>query len=252
MRRGPFQVNTTGLDTANLPAPPVRRSDMTSTVRAPPSASAVSAAPRAPPKLPPRLPPRQAIPTDAPPSYSAATEQEDSPAARTAGLLNGAAIGRLGKAGVSVPGFGIGQDRASPAIPARTGTSSLGQTTGPGAPEQPAQASPGGGTTWAQKRAALETAQKMREDPSKVSFSELKSSATTANNFRERHGEQVASGLKYANKLNSQYGGGAQAGEAAGSAEGGMSLPFRKPAVPPPSGSKGPPPIPHGSKPSFS
>jgi len=63
-----------------------------------------------------------------------------------------------------------------------------------------------GGTTWAQKRAALETTRNLKNDPSSVSASDLRDAASTANNFRERHGEQVAAGWKVANNLNQKYG----------------------------------------------
>jgi len=62
------------------------------------------------------------------------------------------------------------------------------------------------GTTWAQKREALNTANALRSDPSKVSFSDAKNAASTANNFRDRHGEQVASGWKAASGLSQKNG----------------------------------------------
>jgi hypothetical protein len=62
------------------------------------------------------------------------------------------------------------------------------------------------GTTWAQKRAALETAKNFKKDPSSVSVSDLRDSVSTANNFRERHGEQIATGWKEASNLNERYG----------------------------------------------
>lgn len=65
---------------------------------------------------------------------------------------------------------------------------------------------PSQGTTWAQKQAALKTAQSFQKDPSSISLSDARSAASTANNFRERHGEQVAAGWQSANKLNSKYG----------------------------------------------
>lgn len=62
------------------------------------------------------------------------------------------------------------------------------------------------GTTWAEKQSALKTASSFRDNPSSVSFSDARNAASTFNNFRERHGTQVASGLKSANALNSKYG----------------------------------------------
>jgi hypothetical protein len=131
------------------------------------------------------------------------------------GILNQGALGRLGAAGVSVPGFGIESRKAPPTPPSRSpvaangpqlselqsrfskfSTSSSPQTESP----------PSQGTTWAQKQAALKTASSFRNDPSSVSLSDAKNAASTANNFRERHGEQVKSGWQSANTLNTKYG----------------------------------------------
>lgn len=64
-----------------------------------------------------------------------------------------------------------------------------------------------------------------KKDPSSVSFSDAKSAASTANNFRERHGEQVASGVKTANSFDQKYGVsgkvGGYLGNAGGSGSGG-------------------------------
>jgi len=62
------------------------------------------------------------------------------------------------------------------------------------------------GTTFAQKQAALKTASSFRNDPSSVSLSDARAAAGTANNFRERHGEQVKSGWQSANRLYTKYG----------------------------------------------
>lgn len=45
-----------------------------------------------------------------------------------------------------------------------------------------------------------------KKNPSSVSFADAKSAASTANNFRERHGEQVAAGAQKANSLDQKYG----------------------------------------------
>lgn len=45
-----------------------------------------------------------------------------------------------------------------------------------------------------------------KKNPSSVSLSDAKSAASTANNFRQRHGEQVAAGVKTANGLDQKYG----------------------------------------------
>lgn len=198
----------------------------------------IAAAPGVKPKpsLPPRLPPRQnsnprsddPLP---PPTYGAATKEPDS----HQGILNQGALHRLGAAGISVPGFGINGKRdvlQPPAPPSRTGTSSPARQLAYSPPASPAPVSRAGGdhlgelqgrlsklgtspkpseaptqgTSFAQKQAALKTARSFRNDPSSVSLSDARNAASTANNFRERHGDQVAAGWKSANSLNSKYG----------------------------------------------
>lgn len=176
----------------------------------------------APPSLPPRLPPR----TNS--GSTVASSPAASPAPTGNGLLNQGAVNRLGAAGISVPGFGIG--RSSPAADAspsptqpprpsiaspppapaashmselqnrfsKLGTSSSANAAAPPPPSE--------GTTWAQKQAALKTASSFQKDPSSVSLSDARAAASTANNFRQRHGEQVAAGAKTANNLNQKYG----------------------------------------------
>jgi len=205
----PFRADTTGLSTANLPPPPGRRDGADG--RTPPAT-------KPKPGLPPRLPPRQnSTPMSPPPTYSTAASGPDS----HKGILNQGSMSRLTAAGVSVPEFGIGKARPSlpppgPSSPSRTSTVS---------PANSAQLSelqsrfsrlssstsaklesPSEGTTFAQKQAALKTASAFRDDPSSVNLSDARAAASTANNFRERHGEQVKSGFQTANKLNSKYG----------------------------------------------
>ncbi|KAJ5676513.1 uncharacterized protein N7477_002146 [Penicillium maclennaniae] len=90
----PYRVNTTGLSTDNLPAPPVRRLD------SPRSGSSARG-----PQVPPRVPPRNGSPaTNAPPPpYSASTPSASQ------GYINQEATSRLSNAGVSVPALGIGE-----------------------------------------------------------------------------------------------------------------------------------------------
>ena len=131
--QGPYRVDTTGLSTNNLPKPPIRRVDQEATNITNPQAAAtrktanppLSAKPK--PSLPPRLPPRQASPrrslprleepSGPPPSYDASTKgkQENTalgaPSPNASGLNQGA-IDRLGKAGISVPGLGIGSEHS--------------------------------------------------------------------------------------------------------------------------------------------
>jgi len=272
----PYRVDTSGLSTSNLPKPPMRRIDHEE------QANSVSASPTKKPKpsLPPRLPPRQATPTlspsSPPPSYTSATQQHPT----SVGYLNQDALNRLGSAGVSVPGLNIGgqpqvpattQDHATPHVrdsassPASNQKPTLselhsrfsGLSTKSSTPETPPQ-----GTTLAQKQAALKTASSFRNDPSSVSFSDAKATAATANNFRSRHGDQVAAGWKSANAVNSKYD---VAGKARGltgnlAATEHVAMPSdeerRKPPPPPPkrviagnTQGASPPPIPLASKP---
>jgi hypothetical protein len=129
--RGPYKADTTGLSTNNLPAPPVRR-DAPAPAPGPPPPPRNVASPASPPvpqrqpqaqaraAPPPVLPPRMNDHPDeytppAPPPYNEATKPgQPNPAA-----LNAAAVNNLGQAGVSVSGFGIGNNQpAAPQSPA--------------------------------------------------------------------------------------------------------------------------------------
>ncbi|KAL1801073.1 hypothetical protein ACET3X_001415 [Alternaria dauci] len=290
---GPYRPDTTGLSTAHLPKPPAFRPGAAS-----PTTTGAAAKPK--PSLPPRppLPPRQNSNPDEfapapPPTYNEATQQ----AKPEQGILNQGALGRLGQAGVSVPGFGIGRTASppvppranpSPPVPPRRAPSSdtapqapaaaaaaaghgsqmnelqnrFARLTGPKSPAPPPPP-PTTGTSWADKQAALRTAGNLRDDPSKVSASDLKGAASTANNFQQRHGDQVASGWKSANSLNQKYGiTGRMNGLASSSASPGPSqtggLGKKAPPPPPPpkrkdlsGGLAEPPPVPLSSKPKF-
>ena len=211
----PYRKDTTGLSTAHLPPPPGRKDGADGRTPAP----APAAKPK--PSLPPRLPPRQnSNPAPSPPSsYNSSAQPE-----AHKGILNQESLNRLGAAGVSVPGFGIGNKPKSPLPPPAPSTpsrspalsqssvgnasqlnelqsrfSSLSSTASK--PETPSE-----GTSFAQKQAAFKTVSSFRSDPSSVSLSDARSAASTANNFRERHGEQVKSGWQSANHLNTKYG----------------------------------------------
>ncbi|KAL4725572.1 hypothetical protein ACLX1H_007721 [Fusarium chlamydosporum] len=225
--RGPYRTNTTGLSTDNLPKPPGRRDGADGRSSQPPSyqsaMTGVGGGRAAPPSLPPRLPPRT----------NSASTVGSSPAASPAptgnGLLNQGAVSRLGAAGINVPGFGIGRSSPaaaaspSPPPPPRPGVASPPPAQAPshmnelqnrfsklGTSSSNANAAaappPSEGTTWAQKQAAFKTASSFQKDPSSVSFSDARAAASTANNFRQRHGEQVAAGAKAANNFNQKYG----------------------------------------------
>lgn len=199
----PYRVDRTGLQTDHLPPPPGRKD----------GADGRSGAPQ----LPPRLPPRQTPGPAPPPSYEAVTAEPP----EHKGYLNQKSLNRLGAAGLSVPGLGIGNKQNSPPPrnsasspatdrPTSSSNSHLGElqsrfsrlttssnTTKPEAPTQ--------GTSFAQKQAAIKTASQFRNDPSSVSLSDARAAASTANNFRERHGEQVAAAARTANNMNQRY-----------------------------------------------
>ncbi|RFU30998.1 hypothetical protein B7463_g5324, partial [Scytalidium lignicola] len=209
----PYRADTTGLSTSNLPPPPGRkdgadgRTPVVQTMDRP-----------KPPGLPPRLPPRQNSSTVSSPRSN--REEVEPPSHR--GILNQGSLNRLGAAGISVPGFGVGgspNESASPALSPRTSATSPQPVANTAqlnelqsrfsrlsTPTASNPDSPSEGTSFSQKQAAFKTASSFRKDPSSVSFSDMKNAASTANNFRERHGEQVASGLNTANNMNTKYG----------------------------------------------
>ena len=134
---GPYRADTTGLSTANLPKPPVRRAEGASPVPPPRSAASPPVAVRQaqPPATqrapPPTLPPRMNEHPDEftpppPPTYQEATVQPAAPARPAAQTqsapqngptINGVSVGRLAQAGVNVPALGIGGNNTSQATP---------------------------------------------------------------------------------------------------------------------------------------
>ncbi|KAF2641906.1 hypothetical protein P280DRAFT_548517 [Massarina eburnea CBS 473.64] len=248
-----------------LPKPPVLR----------PGQAPSPAAAKPKPSLPPRLPPRQ---NSNPHEYTPGPPPPYSETPFSPGQLNQGALNRIGQAGVSVPGFNIGRTASPPVPPRRTASPALASPTTEtnrnpqlgelqsrfGKMSTSSSEAPSTGTTWAQKQAALKTAGNLRDNPSKVSMSDMRSAASTANNFRERHGEQAAAGWKSANGLNQKYGIANKVNTLAASSSrtpppqsptaGGFG---KKPPPPPPKkkelvGSPGePPPLPLGSKPKF-
>ncbi|KAL8652297.1 MAG: hypothetical protein Q9210_002755, partial [Variospora velana] len=213
----PYRVDTSGLTTSNLPKPPVRH--LEAGVQSPISPATSSAKPK--PSLPPRLPPRQASTPIAdspspPPPYSAISNTDPV----QAGNINQGAVRRLELAGVSVPGFGIGNNpQPEPETePTSTSTSSA-QRLGTAktqlselqsrfskiSTEGQDSGLPDQGTTMSEKQAAVKTAQSFRNDPSSVSVSDARDTAAAANNFRERHGDQVNAGWRSANAYNKKH-----------------------------------------------
>ncbi|CAL3964758.1 hypothetical protein PZA11_002313 [Diplocarpon coronariae] len=237
----PYRANTTGLSTSHLPPPPGRKDGADGRVPVP------EEKPK-PPGLPPRLPPRQnsspALSRAPPPQYSATADATEPDAHR--GILNPGALSRLGAAGVSVPGFGMGGAKVKAPLPpsspspARSPAPSEPPVNNPQLNElqsrfsrlssssSPKPAAPSEGTAFAQKQAALKTASALRNDPSSVSLGDARAAANTADNFRERHGEQVKSGWQSAYKLNTRYGIAEKVG-----AFGSSSAPVPEPRSPP-------------------
>jgi hypothetical protein len=208
---GPFVPDTTGIDTSRFPKPPARHDVASSPVN--------STSKPKPPTLPPRLPPRTAratppITNKLPTSATSNLNDEGAPD----GILNQGALNRLGRAGIAVPGFDIGS-KGTPSTPPRTHFPSPGSPSGQGAQagelqthfsrlttSSAASNSSSPGTTWAEKQAALKTANNLKKDPSSVSLKDIRSAASTAKSFQARHGEQVASGVQSANQMNQKYG----------------------------------------------
>ena len=273
------RADTSLLPISHPPLPPPRREIQ------PPPLLPSSSKPTLP-SLPPILPPRN----PAPPPALASSVQAKNPT--SSGLLNHGAINRLSAAGISVPGFGIrtgatnqsARGSAPPPPPTRSMPSSaqIGELSSRfprlGMPATSASTSASGpgtgvarppveGTTFEQKKAALRTAATFRENPGSVSLSDARAAASTANNFRQRHGDQVAAGLKEANKLNDKYGGrlgndGANDGivpQADCVLSTGSLLAKKKPPPPPPRKPQAPsaaseddtPPIPLATRPRF-
>ncbi|KAK6332183.1 hypothetical protein TWF718_002715 [Orbilia javanica] len=204
-----FQVNTTGLSTTGLPAPPKRGLGTTS------SLSTLSSGRPTPPlpsrSQPPPLPGRQ--PSNFPNTQDKAPKD---PNVTSQGITSSSlsASMRLGHAGVSVPSLGIGPEAHSRSVPtppsrgaAQAPIPSIGELSGrfsglKASPVSPSGAhseeAPASGTTWAQKQAALKTISQARKDPTSISFSDATAAAKTADNFRQRHGDQVVRGYQQA------------------------------------------------------
>jgi hypothetical protein len=265
---GPYRANTTGIDPSTLPKPPMRRPGQLEAPPPPPSRGTTSAPkPKPKPKLPPRLPPRQNSFPDThaeapPPTYNEST-QDNGPAQ---GYLNQSALERLGKSGVSVPGFGIGRT-ASPPLPPRRNTAS---------PTKAAFAPPAGAGRGPQL-SELQTRFSKMATPSagaQASGEQASPGRRTASTLAQKYGvsnvghgsaatvtpSQAASGLETANGLAQKYGMASRASPVASPLQsptyGGFG---KKPAPPPPPKKKElvanstgePPPIPMGSKPKF-
>lgn len=230
----PYRADRTGLQTSNLPPPPVRRDHISNATAAPPASK---------PGLPPRLPSRQNTtqpsPSPPPPAYEQVSSQSTSPQPPSNGTLNQNVVNRLGSAGINVPSLGIGAQSQSqsspPPQPLRTNSNTVNElqarfarmtsnsaastpapTPAPVQPQSPintgqqsppvnSPAVPSQGTTWAEKQSALRTAQNLRKDPSTVSATDARNAANTLQNFRERHADKITAGKQKAQQLNKRY-----------------------------------------------
>ena len=235
----PYRADTTGLSTSSLPKPPVRRIEQEDQQIGSPS----NLNPKPKPSLPPRLPPRKDWSSlldsrsPPPPPYTATASSKTAPVSP----LNPEALKRLGSAGVNVPGLGIGggsnattTDKSvdNDTTPSPSGGqrpklnelhSKFSKFSSESSRSDSSSAPPSQGTTFAQKQAALKTAHSLRTDPSSVSLSDAKAAASTANNVRERHGDQIAAGWKSANALNQKYDLAGKVGGYASSSNGGST-----------------------------
>ncbi|KAH8699146.1 hypothetical protein BGW36DRAFT_293240 [Talaromyces proteolyticus] len=197
----PYRVDRTGLSTDHLPPPPGRNTDISAQPATAPSSRL---------GLPPRLPARD--PASAPPPPYSETDSTVQ--------INQGAVSRLGQAGVSVPALGIGRSGSEQSNTAQTnlnnqvnelqtrfGNMTTNKSHGP--QNSPSQQSPNGvptdGTTLAEKQDALRTARNVHSDPSSVSAADVRSSASTANNFRQRHNDQFEAGKEKLSAFNQKH-----------------------------------------------
>lgn len=218
----PYRANTTGLRTDNLPPPPVHR-DLQQT------ASPSTSQPRLPPRLPARQSPAPASPIASevpPPSYDAVAPQ---PVASS--YINQNAANSLSRAGVSVPGFGIGKSEPNPwkdqqSQSEATGSNQLSELQSRFArmkspaqdtsvsneassqPQTPSQGMP----SWKQSQSAFQTAQNLRTNPQSVSLADAQSAAQTAGQaqrsasaFKEKHADSIAKGQAKAKAFDQKY-----------------------------------------------
>lgn len=159
------------------------------------------------PLLPPRLPPRRLPAGDSNAGFPEERQVSGEDLAERGGLSSGAAsaLGRLGKSGISIPGFETTTSTShatskTPILPPPASSppsiGSIGDRF-----SKPKSEAPATGTTFQEKQAAVKTANAFYQDPTKVSFSDMKAAAGTARNFQQRHGEQVTEGIRVGSKL---------------------------------------------------
>ncbi|PYH90017.1 hypothetical protein BO71DRAFT_402586 [Aspergillus ellipticus CBS 707.79] len=196
----PYRANRTGLDTSNLPPPPVRLMDSPVEATAAPS-------PRPKPNLPPRLPSRNNTtpsphPPTPPPAYSPQVLE---------GHLNQDATSRLSQAGVSVPAFGIGNNSNQWRRDSSTSGTASPTTAGPVSQtpvnelqnrfsqlrttpsRSPAPPPPARGNS-------------ISTQPSSISTCDTRSGSSTINDFREPHNDKIQAGKQKLSGINEKCG----------------------------------------------
>ncbi|KOS39433.1 hypothetical protein ACN38_g9727 [Penicillium nordicum] len=188
----PYRVDTSGLSTDNLPPPPVRRLDSAS------SATTSSISKSKPPKPPPRLPARNGSPSsDPPPAYSTSPVLSHD-------YINQDATSRLANAGISVPGFGIGQEKSSspahtPVNELQSRFSQMNTSGSPSSPTPPAQASANASTSSPQNfrerhAGSIDSGKQKYGDFRERHADTIDSGKQKYGDFRERHADTIDSG----------------------------------------------------------
>lgn len=218
----PYRADRTGLRTDNLPPPPVHR-DLQQ------GSSPTTSQPRLPPRLPARqnTAPTSPLASDVPPpSYDAVAKQ---PTASS--YISQKSASNLSRAGVSVPGFGIGNSESNPwkdhqSQSQTTGSNQLSELQSRFArmksppqeastvdasasqPQAQSQAMP----SWKQSQSAFTTAQNLRTNPESVSLADAQSAAQTAGQaqrsasaFKEKHADSIAKGQAKAKAFDQKY-----------------------------------------------
>ncbi|KAF7519012.1 hypothetical protein PCG10_010379 [Penicillium crustosum] len=188
----PYRVDTSGLSTDHLPPPPVRRLDSAG------SASTSSISKSKPPKPPPRLPARNGSPSsDPPPAYSTAPVLSHD-------YINQDATSRLANAGISVPGFGIGQQKSTspahtPVNELQSRFSQMNTSGSPSASTPPAQASTNASTSSLQNfrerhAGSIDSGKQKYGDFRERHADTIDSGKQKYGDFRERHADTIDSG----------------------------------------------------------
>ena len=194
---GPFIADTTGLDTSRFPKPPVR--SFAGGPSSPVAGAAFMESPvaQAKPSLPPRLPPRQPSGTTKTSEQDASRDSPTNSSPRSVGYLNQSAIDRLGKSGVSVPGFGTGSNTVNDAtkeppkgVNASEFNSKFDRLNVSGSNHSPIFDNT---SIWS------------NSGKDSMSISDMKNTAAAAKSIHENHGDQISQGVKTMNNADEKY-----------------------------------------------